>query len=131
LDGERTLIRFDPELRSFKQSLVAIVFAGMYIEARLWIEGCRRLGRDLYERVDREKLEERLKRIGISDPDLMEACAEFRQARRELVHEKAMPPAGDDEKIRIAQKEAANALALMHRIDAELKQLPTSPAPPH
>ncbi|MGE3924678.1 MAG: hypothetical protein AB7G13_17235 [Lautropia sp.] len=38
------IVTIDPEQRAFKQSLVAIVFAGVYFEALLYIVGVERLG---------------------------------------------------------------------------------------
>jgi hypothetical protein len=117
------VIRFDPESRSFKQALIAIVFAGMYIEARLWIEGCRSLGKEAYAKIDPKPLEQRLHALGVTDHDLLEACKRYRHARKELVHEKAMPPARDDEPFRLAQSEAASAIELMDQLDAALIKL--------
>lgn len=39
------VITYDPKRTSFKQSLIAIVFAGVYLEALLYIVGVERLGR--------------------------------------------------------------------------------------
>ena len=122
LEGERSgvVIRFDPEWRSFKHAIVAIVFAGMYIESRLWVVGCHRLGADQYRRVDRQPLEERIKALGITDERLVMDCRRYREARKGLVHEKPLPVELDRSPLRIAQDEASFAVTLMSRVDSEL-----------
>lgn len=63
------VIAFDPDRRSFKQSFVAIAFAGMYLEALLGLVGTMRLGKVLYNKIDRQTTyEEKLRLLGIFDP---------------------------------------------------------------
>ncbi len=114
------VIRFDPERRSFKQSMIAIVFAGMYIESRLWIVGCQRLGRDAYSKIDQRKIEERLPPLGITDASLVADCKAYRESRKILVHEKAVPIHEDVSPSRVAQDEATVAVRLMTRVDHAL-----------
>ena len=45
------VIRYDPKRRSFKNALIAIAFAGIYLEALLYIEGCRRLGKATCKKI--------------------------------------------------------------------------------
>src|SRR5689334_9733852 len=47
----------DPTRTSFKQSMIAIVFAGMYLEALLHIIGTKRLGRATYKKISGEEFE--------------------------------------------------------------------------
>ena len=42
------VITYDPERTSFKQSLIAMVFAGIYLDALLYIVGMDKLGKDEY-----------------------------------------------------------------------------------
>jgi len=87
--GGGEIIKFDPDQRSFKHSLIAIVFAGVYLEALLYLHGCRLLGKVAYKKIDWNTYEEKLRAYGITDQSLLDAAKEFRIARRELVHEKA------------------------------------------
>ena len=122
-DGQpRQVIRYDPEQRSFKQSMVAVVFAGMYIESRLWIVGCQLLGRDAYRRLDQKAIEERLRPLGIDDASLIADCKAYRESRKDLVHEKAVPIHEDRSPLRVAQDEAKMAVQLMIRVDEALKE---------
>lgn len=121
IDGEagRSILVHDPQRTGFKQSLIAIVFAGMYIEARLFIVGSHRVGIDEYRLIDRKVIEERLIALGIADTSLIADCKAYREARRELVHEKATDPQFY-ETIRMAQDVATRSVALMDRVDRAL-----------
>ena len=107
----------DPDRRGFKHAMIAIVFAGMYIEAALHLVALERLPEDELKRTDHLRLEKRVEALGVSDPNLLVACKEYREARRSLVHEKAgsLP---DSQQMRVAQDEARAAVELVHRIDA-------------
>jgi hypothetical protein len=65
------VITYDPDERSFKCSMIAIVFAGMYIEARLWLHGCKLVGIESYKGIDKQPLEERMKPLGLTDTGRM------------------------------------------------------------
>jgi hypothetical protein len=85
------VITFDPERKSFKQSFIAIAFAGMYLEALLGLVGNMRLGKDLYKKVDRQTTyEEKLALLGVIDLSIQADCKRFREARNDLMHEKAV-----------------------------------------
>jgi hypothetical protein len=118
------VILYDREQQSFKQSLVAIVFAGMYIEARLWLIGCERLGVEQYRKIDKTPLEDRLAALGVEDAALLAHARAYREMRKELVHEKARPIADECSPVRVAQREAASAVALMARVDSALATEP-------
>jgi hypothetical protein len=122
-DGGR-VIDLDLAQPSFKDSLIAIVFAGMYMEAALWIVGCRRLGIPVYEKIDKKKtLEDRVQHLGILDTQLHSALKTYREARNSLVHEKAVPSSQDISPSGTGQDEAKKAVALMLRLEQALKQL--------
>jgi hypothetical protein len=130
LDARRTpigeghpghVVRYDPEQKSFKDSMIAIVFVGMYIEARFWTYGCSKLGIDAYKKVDRQPLERRLSALGILDETLGAELKAFRLARSALVHEKAVPISLDDSPLYTAQREAGKAVDLMHRVEVALR----------
>jgi hypothetical protein len=91
-DGEPGfIITYDPERRSFKHSLVAIAFAGMFLEAAFYIAGVKRFGKIEYnKKYDRKLYEEKLQIFGIRDPELLAEAKRFRLMRNDLVHEKAV-----------------------------------------
>lgn len=108
-DGTNGLILSpDPEPRSFKDSLVAIVFAGVYLEALLHMEGAKTLGA-AYN--DFWKYEEKLTKLGAA-PRLIEAGRQFREARNAVIHEKA----SERGELRIAQHEARQAIAFVEQV---------------
>ncbi|MGK2927386.1 MAG: hypothetical protein ACSLE2_17365 [Lysobacterales bacterium] len=85
------VIQWDPERRSFKKSLVAVAFSGIYLEAVLFIHGTFRMGADWEKKFDRKPYEEKLEALGISDADLLASAKRLREVRNDLVHEKARP----------------------------------------
>jgi hypothetical protein len=117
--GGGFVVTWDPNQTSFKHSLIAIVFAAVYLEALLYQQGTKLLGRVAYKKVDGKSYEEKLQALGVTDQGLLDAAKEFRRARRELVHEKAH----DNTSIRIAQGESAKALALIDRVRRALREL--------
>ena len=107
-DGEPGfVIAYDQERTSFKRSLVAMVFSGVYLEAILYIVGVERLGKDEYIKIDRKHYEEKLRALGITDPEILATCKRFRDARNDLVHEKALEPHEiETGRFHMAQREA-------------------------
>lgn len=122
-DGQTLITTLDPGQTSFKQSLVSIVFAGMYMEAKLWQTGCKRLGMNKYEKVDRMQLELRLNPLGIEDAALRQALERYREVRRSLVHEKAVPAHLDRSPSGTGQEEARNACKTMAQLDDAITRL--------
>ena len=118
------VIDLDLTQSSFKDSLVAIVFAGMFMEAALWIACYGRLGPKKCQQVDDSNLEDRPKPLGIHDTQLREDLKHYREARKELVHEKAVPASQGTLPHRTGQEEAKRAVDLMLRLEQALKQLP-------
>lgn len=115
---------FDPERKSFKQSLIAIAFAGMYLEALFGLVGNARLGKDLYKKIDghRYTYEEKLSLLGVLDPTILASCKRFREARNDLIHEKAIDlEALRGVQIRTAQKEAAFGVEFVKSIRGRLE----------
>jgi hypothetical protein len=96
-DGTGHIITVDPAGQSFKQSLVAIAFVGAFLDAVLYWIGRDVLGKREYKNVTKEsgKYEHRLAKIFeklcIKDEDLIADCKRFREARNEILHEKATP----------------------------------------
>lgn len=117
-------VRHDPERRSFKQSFIAIAFAGMYLEALLALVGRERLGPELYKKIDRAHTtyEEKLRLLGVSSSDLLAACKRFREARNDLMHEKPVHLESQDPgEWRTAQDEASFAIETVRAITKELR----------
>ena len=113
---------YDPSRASFKHSLIAIVFAGITIEAYLWLYGSEVLGRQQYRLIEKKlALEEVLPRLGIGDPDMYAEARRFREARNDLVHEQALPLSASLEPLRRGQEEAERAVTLMNKILAQLE----------
>jgi hypothetical protein len=117
------IVTWDPDRRSFKQSLIAIAFTGMYLEALLALVGKERLGKDQYKKIDRFTYEEKLKKLGVSDSSLLLDCKRFREARNDLVHEKALD-LGEltPSTMRTAQEEASLGIELVKAIADALRR---------
>ena len=111
------IIRWDPNRRSFKNAMVAIAFAGMYIDALLYIALQSRLGRADALKVDRLPHEERLERLGVTDAAVLTRVKAFREAQKDLVHEKAVELADiGGQPVHTAQGTADSAMSLMRDI---------------
>lgn len=117
-DGEHGfVITYDPEHTSFKRSMIAIVFAGLYFEALLYMVGVERLGKDEYMKIDRKCYEEKLHALGVFDIETLATCKRFREARKDLVHEKAVGPYEMEKcTFRAAQCEAEIAVSFVKSI---------------
>ena len=94
-------------------------------DARLWLSGCSLMGAPKYKPIDKQPLEERLPALGVFDRALHADLADFRQARKSLVHEKPVPLSMDTSPTRTAQAEAAKAVALMYRVEEALEERAT------
>lgn len=111
------IMRSEPDRRSFKNAMITIAFAGMYLEALLYTTLQKRFARPDALKFDRLPYEERLKRLGITDPDLHNKIKAFREARRDLVHEKAVETANvEDQVMHVAQDTADSAMSLLQDI---------------
>lgn len=114
----------DPEQASFKQSLIAIVFAGVYLDAFLSVakRQQRRLranqpksGRKRKRsRKSRNRYASALETLGITDPEIVAASDRFKDARDHLVHEQPLTLGpGKPTKVHIAQREAEHAVSFI------------------
>jgi len=126
-DGEPGfIITYDPEKKSFKASLIAIVFAGMYLESLFYLNGAKRFGRGKYNKKLDKMLsyEEKLGLFGITDQTILTEAKHFRKMRRELVHEKAVRVSElTADKIRL-EDEAKKALSFVRKVGAALRYVP-------
>lgn len=118
-DGSGFIVRLDPEQRSFKQSLIAIAFAGMYLEALLGLVGFEQLGKEGYSKIERLHWEVKLTKLGIAEADLIARCKRFREARNDLVHEKVLDlESPGSAPMRNGQEESAFAVEVVRDIAA-------------
>jgi hypothetical protein len=109
------ILTFDPEQKSFKQAMIAIVFTGMWLEAFLHLRIVQEHGLETFEDYDRRRYADKLRLLGCTEQRILDAAEQFRKCRKELVHEKAYSDPGE---IRTAQREADNANDLLLAIDA-------------
>jgi hypothetical protein len=111
------VITYDPERTSFKQSLIAMVFAGIYLETELYIVGMGQLGKDQYKKIEKKPYEEKLRALSVTDTETLATCKRLREARNDLVHEKAIEPLTIDRaEFRTAQREAEIAVSFVRSI---------------
>ena len=119
------VIQYDPERKAFKNSLITVTFAGIYLEALLYIVGISRIGKTEYLKIDQKHYEEKLKKLGLTDSELLDTCKRFRKVRNDLVHEKALESAEMIEgEFFFAQREARNAVSFVKRVAALLRHIP-------
>ena len=117
------IISWDHERKSFKQSLIAIAFAGMYLEALFGLIAKENLGKDLCKKIDRFSYEEKLGLLlGVYEKSVLASCTRFRKARNDLMHEKALDieTLGPSE-IRTAQEEAVFGVEFVKSIRRKLQ----------
>lgn len=113
------IITFDPKQTCFKQSMISIVFTGIWLEALMHLLIVRKYGKIKFKEYDFKSYEEKLELLGCSEQELLERVARFRKTRKSLVHEKAH---FDDGEIKRAQGEAENAhvmLVTIHKYFSE------------
>lgn len=89
-DGLGYIVTLDATRTSFKQACITVAFAAMYFESLIYLIALRELGKDEALKVDRMLYEDRLEILGVKDTELLAKAQEFRKARKELVHEKAI-----------------------------------------
>jgi hypothetical protein len=122
--GPGFIVTYDPERKSFRNSLIAIVFASMYLESLFYLIGAQRFGKRGYdEELDKLIYEKKLELFGVIDQAILAEAEHFRKIRRELVHEKAVELNElTPDKIHIAQDEAKRALSFVKRVAQTLAQ---------
>ncbi|WP_145999092.1 hypothetical protein [Oceanicoccus sp. KOV_DT_Chl] len=97
------IIKYDDTHNSFKQSMIVVVFTGMWLEAILHQLIVSRHGNDQFKKYDFKPYREKLVLLGVSDSEILDKVDLFKATRKELVHEKAFFDSGE---IKVAQKEA-------------------------
>jgi len=107
------VLTYDPDHKSFKESLVAIIFSGIYLEALLHQLIVERKGIDEFKKVDFEIYEAKLKLLNCNDTSIINECEHYRNVRNELAHEKAY----DEQTIRRGQTEATRAFNMIKSIN--------------
>ena len=105
---------YDPQHKSFKNALITIVFAGVYLESLMHLLIVEKNDIVTYEKYDRKVYEGKLKLLGCNDSEILELCSKYRASRKEIVHEKAHL---DNGKIKMAQAEAIIAMSLVNKIN--------------
>lgn len=113
---EGNVVKADPEQKSFKSSMVSVVFFAMYLDSILHILISKKVGIDEYKKYDFKKYEDKLRILGVSDPLILKRVENFRNSRKELVHEKALYPS----EFRKGQDEANKANQLIKDINTLL-----------
>lgn len=119
------IITFDPSKKAFKQAMICIVFAGMWLEAELHIQLGWRCGKDVAKDADRKSWEEKLRTLGVVDEALLKKVGEFRRSRKDLVHEKAF---FSQDILSTAEDSAEQAYHVVERVEALLKTRDQRPA---
>ena len=98
---------YDPSQTSFKQSMISIVFTGIWLEASMHLLIVRRYGENKFKEYDwKNTYEEKLELLAVLIKNCLLACRGFAKLRKSLVHEKAH---FDNDEIMMAQDEAENA----------------------
>lgn len=113
------IFTLDPEQKSFKSAFITIVFCGVFLEALLHILIVKQHGLKVFKKYDPKTYEEKLRLLGCSEPSITDLCKKYRDARREVVHEKAY--LDNDYVLRVAQKEAEIAIELINKVVAYFK----------
>lgn len=117
-DGtEGFIITYDPSQTSFKQSMIVVVFTGMWLEAVLHQQIVSKHGEHTFQKYDFKPYRDKLVLLDVADSALLDDVDTFKSTRKELVHEKALFDSGD---IRVAQTEAELAHRIMERVSSEL-----------
>jgi hypothetical protein len=114
-DGSGYIIKLDPSRTAFKQSLIAIVFAGIWFESFIFVVATQRFGNDTAKRIDRKRYDARLRDIRITDPALFTDADRFQDSRKDLVYEKV--DADWATHLRDAHDEAKHAVEFVRRVE--------------
>lgn len=115
------IITIDPEQKSFKNSLIAIVFSGIFIEALFHLMITKKNGIETFKKYDFKSYREKLVLLGCIDEKILNHSDEFQKLRKEIVHEKAYL---DNGQIREAQAEASAALDFVGEVVSYFKVHP-------
>ena len=109
------ILTYNPDQKSFKNAFITIVFCGVFLEALLHLLIVERKGIEIYIQLDKKRAtyELQLESLGCNDPSIIKCCKNFRDARNEVIHEKAHMNTKD---IRRAQDEATKAFEFIRMI---------------
>jgi hypothetical protein len=108
------IITLDPNQNSFKQSMISIVFTGMWLEALLHLLIVKKYGEEKFREYDFKSYKEKLQLLGFTCKKTLDSVSSFHKTRKSLVHEKAC---FDDGEIKMAQDEAENAHEILVAIN--------------
>ena len=114
-DEQGWIITYDPKQTSFKYAFIAIVFCGIFLESLLHLLIVKHKGLDVFNEYDFKLYGDKLRLLGCDDPEILEGCRHYQEARREIVHEKTHIDR-IDRNFRVAQKEAASAMRFIKNI---------------
>ena len=119
------VINNEVKREAFKQNLIAMAFSGIYFEALICITGTMILSTEEYKKIEREKYEQKLHRLGIRDENLLTRCKHFREVRNDLIHEKAIEAhRAKSSDFRMAHIEAAESILFIKDAANALRKLP-------
>jgi len=116
------IITFDPGQGSFKQSLIAIIFAGVYLDALIYVATHKRRHEGVKSPETQKGLgryESALVKLGIADAEILTAVRQLNDARNEIAHEKAVAITNGEvssHELRTAQHEAEHAVKTIQRV---------------
>lgn len=105
-------INYDPDLNTFRQSMITIVFAGMWLEQTIYEEILSRTGLDIVRRYNSKEYREWLIRLEIVSAEVLDEIDAFMSAREILMNSTIV----NDKSIETAQKEAYRAQKIMASI---------------
>lgn len=118
--GAGWIITYDPGQNSFKQSMISIVFTGMWLEAFTHLLIVKKYGKVKFKEYDHKSYEDKLQLLGCTDTAILDRVLSFRKIRKSLVHEKAHL---DDGQMKVAQDEAGNAHEMLVAISKHFSEL--------
>lgn len=118
------VVTLDPEKRSFKQAMIAIAFAGMYLEALLRLAGRKSLPKGDLRKFNKSTWEQQATRLGVQDPGILAGCLRLRKVRNDLVHETVvdLDETAEAGEWWTAQEEVTLAIDLIRRISGMLSR---------
>lgn len=118
-DGTGFLLTYDPHQKSFKQSLISIVFSTMWLEALLHLMIVQMYGIEVFKEYDHKSYEEKLGKLGYFNEDIIQSISTLRKVRRTLLHEKAHI---EDNDVKTAQGVAENAAKIRTALHEYFRQ---------
>lgn len=107
------IIKYDPNQQSFKQSMIVVVFAGMWLEAFFHQEIVKQRSKNQFNNNSNKSYKEKLELIGISEYNILNKTVTFQKTRNELIHEKSFLDKGE---IKCAQEEAKHAHEIIEHV---------------